>query len=73
MRRCPGLIDGDAERNRADPFVVALARLRNGIVVTKERPRRGSTGRLKIPDACAELDIPCLDWFEFLRGIGWRL
>jgi hypothetical protein len=69
----PDLVDENSERNRADPFVVALARLRGGTVVTDERFRRGPTGRPRIPDACAHLGIECLDWFGFLRAVGWRL
>ncbi len=69
----PDLVDENSERNRADPFVVALARLRGGAVVTEERARRGPTGRPRIPDVCAHLDIECLDWFGLLRAIGWRL
>ena len=45
--RCVGLTDLEGERNRADPFVVALARLHNGVVVTDERPRRGQLGGRK--------------------------
>jgi hypothetical protein len=73
IEACPDLYDSDGERNRADPFVVALAKMRQAIVVTKERPRKGRTGRRRIPDACTDLDIPCIGWFEFLQGIGWRL
>jgi hypothetical protein len=69
----PGLVDEDSERNRADPFVVALARVHGGVVVTGERARRGPTGRPRIPDACAHYGIECLDWFSFLRAVGWHL
>lgn len=73
MEACPGLADPDAERNRADPFVVALAQLRRGTVVTMERPRRAPTAPPKIPDACVQLGVPWRDWFGFLRLIGWQL
>ena len=73
MVSCPDLADLDAERNRADPFVVALARIRQGTVATEERPRRGRTGRPRIPDACTQLGVQYMDWFGFLRAIGWRL
>ena len=73
MQACPGIVDEEAERGRADPFVVALARVRHGTVVTDERPRRVSTAPFKIPDACAHFGIPCLDWFAFLREVGWQL
>jgi hypothetical protein len=70
---CNGLIDPASDRNRADPFVVALAMVREGTVVTKERARKGSSGRPRIPDACAQFSVPCLHWFDFLRNIGWQL
>jgi Domain of unknown function (DUF4411) len=73
VRACPGLVDEEAERGRADPFVVALARVRGGTVVTGERPRRGSTAPFRIPDACAHYGLSCLDWLGFLREIGWQL
>ena len=73
VRACPGLVDEEAERGRADPFVVALARVRGGTVVTGERPRRSSTAPFRIPDACAHYGLSCLDWFGFLREIGWQL
>lgn len=68
-----GLHDPTSDRNRADPFVVAVARARGGIVVTGEAPRRSDTAPYKIPDACRELGLECLGWFDFLRRVGWRL
>lgn len=73
MQDCPGLVNEEAERGRADPFVVALARARHGTVVTGERSRRAPTAPFKIPDACAHYGIPCIDWFAFLREVGWQL
>jgi Domain of unknown function (DUF4411) len=73
VRTCPGLVDEEAERGRADPFVVALARVREGTVVTRERPRRAATGPFRILDACAHYGLVCLDWFGFLREVGWQL
>lgn len=73
VRTCQGLVDEEAERGRADPFVVALARVRAGTVVTRERPRRASSAPFKIPDACAHYGLTCLDWFGFLRQVGWQL
>jgi hypothetical protein len=63
----------EGERNRADAFVVALARTVNGTVVTGERPRRAATAPHKIPDACQHFGVPCLGWFEFLREVGWQV
>ena len=73
VQSCRGLVSASAERGRADPFVVALARVRSGTVVTGERPRRGSNAPFRIPDACAFFGIPWVDWFGFLREVGWQL
>lgn len=73
MTRCPGLYDGVGERDRGDPFVVAVGHLLGGTVVTRERPRRAPTSPMKIPDACNQMGVRCLDWFDFLREIRWDL
>ncbi len=73
MAACPDLADDENDRSVSDPFVVALAKHTNGTVVTGERPRKSPAGRRKIPDACAELNVPCLNWFDFLTEIGWDL
>jgi predicted nucleic acid-binding protein len=73
IQACQGLVNEEAERGRADPFVVALARVRHGTVVTAERPRRAAAAPFKIPDACAHYGIPYLDWFGFLREVEWQL
>ncbi len=73
VAQCQGFADEDGERHRADPFVVALGQLRNGTVVTGERPRKDPHGRPRIPDACGQFGITWLDWFGFLRAIGWQL
>ncbi len=69
--QCPLAAD-EGERNRADAFVVALARVGAGTVVTREQPRRDGNARHKIPDACAHFNVPCQDWFGFLREVGWH-
>lgn len=73
VQTCPGLVDADADRGRADPFVVALARVRAGTVVTAERPRRAASAPFKVPDACAQFGVRSLDWLGFLREVGWHL
>jgi hypothetical protein len=70
---CDDLADQEGERNRADPFVVALGKALNGTVVTDEQPRRDRNARRKIPDACDHLHVPWRNWFDFLREVGWQL
>ena len=72
----PGLRDPKAEHEEADGYVVALARLRDGIVVTQEtpaaeknRPRRTHF----IPDVCRELGVPCISLLGLMRREKWAL
>lgn len=72
--RFPGLRDPKAEHEEADAYVIALAKLRGGIVVTQEtpaaeknRPRRTHF----IPDVCRELGIPCISLLGLMRREKW--
>ena len=71
-----GLRDPKAEHEEADAYVIALARMTNGIVVTQEtaasekhRPRRTHF----IPDVCRELGVPCVSFLGLMRREGWTL
>ena len=71
-----GLRDPKAEYEEADAYVIALARMRNGIVVTQEttaaekhRPRRTHF----IPDVCRELGVHCVTFLGLMRREGWTL
>ncbi|HEY2344221.1 MAG TPA: DUF4411 family protein [Chthoniobacteraceae bacterium] len=73
--RFPGLKDPKAEFEEADAYVIALAKLRDGIVVTQEtsaaektRPRRTHF----IPDVCRELGLSCISLLGLMRREGWR-
>jgi predicted nucleic acid-binding protein len=75
QNRFPGLKDPKSEFEEADAYVIALAKLRNGIVVTQEtpaaeknRPRRTHF----IPDVCRELGIPCISLLGLMRREGWK-
>lgn len=72
--RCSTLVDIESERSLGDPFVIATAMITAGTVVTAEKPRKDPVnGPMKIPDACQEMSVACIDWFAFLRAIGWDL
>ena len=71
-----GLRDPKAEYEEADAYLIALARMKNGIVVTQEtaasekhRPRRTHF----IPDVCRELGVPCVSFLGLMRREGWTL
>ncbi len=70
----PGLRDPRAEHEEADAYVIALARLRNGIVVTQETSaseKRNPKRTHFIPDVCRELGIPCISLLGLIRREGW--
>lgn len=71
----PGLRDPKAEFEEADAYVIALAQLRGGIVVSQEtsasekhRPRRTHY----IPDVCRELGISCFNLLGLMRSERWK-
>ncbi len=64
MSRCPSLVKPSERRGKADPFVIALARVRNLTVVTAERSQ---SSLRKIPGACAHLGVPCIGLVEMFR------
>lgn len=70
----PGLRDPKAEFEEADAYVIALARLRDGIVVTQETPaaeKRNPKRSHFIPDVCREMGIPCFNLLGMMRREGW--
>lgn len=66
----PKLMGKGGGRNEADPFVIALACVRNAVVVTEET----STGTLEKPritHVCDALGIRCIGLVQFARDQGW--
>lgn len=61
-----GLVEGGKKKNSADPFVIALAKEKQCILVTEEK-RNGNKDTPKIPDICAEYNISCIDFVDFSR------
>ncbi len=70
-----GLLDPKAEYEEADAYVIALARMRGGTVITGETPaaeKRKPKRTHYIPDVCRELGIPCFGFLGLMRREGWR-
>jgi hypothetical protein len=66
----PRLIGIGSGRSGADPFVIALAMVHGGTVVTEETESR-SLAKPKIPDACDALNIPRLNLMGFVQEQRW--
>jgi hypothetical protein len=76
QNRFPGLRDPKAEFEEADAYVIALAQMRNGIVVTQETSaaeKRNPKRTHFIPDVCRELGQPCISLLGLMRREGWKL
>ena len=74
--RFPGMKDPKALYEEADAYVIALAALRNGTVVTQETSaseKHKSKRSHYIPDVCRELGIPCISLLGMLRREGITL
>lgn len=59
-------------KNKADPFVVALASIENGIVVTHEK-RSGNLNGPKIPDICLEENIEFIKFVDIIKREQWHI
>ena len=68
--RFPRLVDTSKSRSIADPFVIALAKVRGYTVVTEEKVG-GTIEKPKIPFVCQEMDIRCINFLQLLREQGW--
>jgi predicted nucleic acid-binding protein len=70
LERFPGIVRPDDPFPSADAWVVAQAKARDAIVVTKENPSRGPGGAPKIPDVCRELGVPCMKLLDLIREMN---
>ncbi|MTG89880.1 DUF4411 family protein [Cellulosimicrobium sp. BIT-GX5] len=64
------LIGIGSGRSGADPFVIALALVHDGVVVTEENPSR-NLARPKIPDVCQAMGVRQLNLLGFIQEQGW--
>jgi hypothetical protein len=56
-------------RNSADPFVIALAKMKNYTVVTEEG--LGSVNRPRIPFVCEHYKIKCINILGLIKAENW--
>lgn len=63
------LVQEGGQRSLGDPWVIALAKQKNCVVVTGENG--GSDDRPKIPSVCRALNIDCISILELIRRERW--
>ena len=72
----PDLTESEIEKVGADPFIIAyaLAARTNRCVVTMEasKPSRQRANR-HIPDVCANFNIRCINTFQLIRDLDFRI
>lgn len=64
------LVDHRRRRSGADPFVVALAKVRGCTVVTLES-KTGAGQKPKIPNVCEQYSIPWVNWVGMFELEDW--
>ena len=69
MRDYPRLVDTITGRSGGDPWVIALAQVHGCIVVSEEKPAKR---KMRIPDVCRELGLPCIRITDLVKHEGWR-
>lgn len=67
------LVDIDKETPEADPFVIALAKLKRWIVINSEGSvKPGPSNPPKIPDVCRHHKVESIGILEFFRRVGLK-
>ena len=54
--------------NFADPYLIAKAKAKNGVVVTEERSRAKNSNDGKIPTICQLFSVECINAEDFMRA-----
>ena len=71
LAKFPRLVGERKLRTSADPFVIALARVKKLQIVTDEKPT-GNLNRPNIPDVCAALGMmPCIGLLQLIQAEKW--
>ncbi len=72
IKKYPLLVDTLTDRNQADPYLIALAKVKNAIVVSEEGSAHNSPKKMKIPDVCSKEGIRCIKLLPMLKEFGWK-
>jgi hypothetical protein len=70
----PDLMDPKSLHQSADAYVVALAKVKGGIVVSQETSaaeKKSAKRTHFIPDVCRDLGLPCINLLGLMRRERW--
>lgn len=70
LERFPRLVNTQRGRSLVDPWVIAVAQVKDAVVVNGEH-RSHNLDRPKIPDVCDALGIRCISLLDLMRELGW--
>ena len=70
LTQFPRLVGAMKDRNRADPFVIALAKVKAATVITSERSS-GTRERPRIPNVCDHFGIGHRTLLQLIRDKAW--
>lgn len=57
---------------KADPWIIAKAKSIGGIIVTHEARISPNARKVKVPNICQQMNVPCINSFQFLRQLKAR-
>lgn len=67
------LVDSTKARSLADPWVIAHAISEKAVVVTKEEKVTAmNSKKIKIPNVCENMAVPCINDFQLIKELGIR-
>ena len=72
----PDLLDPKLPYQSADAYVIALAKLKNGVVVSQEtsvNEKHKPKKNYYIPDVCRDLGVSCINLLGLMRREKWKL
>jgi hypothetical protein len=70
----PDLLDVKSPYQSADAYVIALAKLHDGMVISQEtsaQEKRNPARKYYIPDVCRDLGVPCINLLGLMRKEKW--
>lgn len=74
LNKHKGLVDPKATRESADPYLVALAKINEYVLVTEEERMtlQPNSKKTKLPNVCETENIRCIRIVDMIKELGWK-